>query len=77
MTEQHMHKVTNSLSQRGTLAHPHELLQLSYTFLFVSVIISLTLWYLSSLKQNFTLYLFYNNNTRLQIGYEVILLGGE
>ena len=23
------------------------------------------------------LYLFYNNNTRLQIGHEVILLGGE
>ena len=26
---------------------------------------------------NFKLYLFYNNNTRLQIGHEVILLGGE
>ena len=27
--------------------------------------------------KNFKLYLFYNNNTRLQIGHEVILLGGE
>ena len=26
---------------------------------------------------NFKLYLFYNNNIRLQIGHEVILLGGE
>ena len=26
---------------------------------------------------NFKLYLFYNNNIQLQIGYEVILLGGE
>ena len=26
---------------------------------------------------NFKLYLFYNNNTRLQIGHAVILLGGE
>ena len=26
---------------------------------------------------NFKLYLFYNNNTQLQIGHEVILLGGE
>ena len=25
----------------------------------------------------FKLYLFYNDNTRLQIGHEVILLGGE
>ena len=28
-------------------------------------------------KKNFKLYLFYNNNTRLQICHEVILLGGE
>ena len=26
---------------------------------------------------NFKLYLFYNNDTRIQIGHEVILLGGE
>ena len=28
-------------------------------------------------KLYFKLYLFYNNNTRLQLGHEVIMLGGE
>ena len=34
-------------------------------------------FFLLSLRFGFSLYLFYNNHTQLQIGPEVILLGGE
>ena len=33
--------------------------------------------YLTKISLNIKLYLFYNNNTQLQIGHKVILLGGE